>query len=124
MADMAYTAFAELSKLLIDLGDGTYSERSLAHRPATVNCGQKKIAVTGTALALGSGVLFNGLVITAKSTNTASLFIGGADVAVTDDGTGNGYRLEPGQSISFTVANLGNLFVNGTAGDSVYYAGN
>jgi len=124
MADKAYAAFADLPKVLVDLGDGTYSERSVPHRPAAVACGQKKIAVTGTALALGAGVLFNGVVITAKASNTASLFIGGAGVTVTDDGSGNGYRLEPGQSISFAVADLGNLFVNGTAGDSVYYAGN
>lgn len=124
MADTPYAVFSGMTKMLIDMGDGTCAERFIGPRPGHVDCGQKKIATTGTAVALGSGVLFNGIIVTAKTTNTAPVFVGASGVTTTDDGTGNGYRLEPGQSISFSVADISALFINGTAGDSVYFAGN
>ncbi|MFT3996712.1 MAG: hypothetical protein QM667_04830, partial [Asticcacaulis sp.] len=57
MADTPYTVFAGLPKMLIDIGDATYAERYVGHRPVTVSTGQKKVATTNTAVALGSGVL-------------------------------------------------------------------
>jgi len=92
--------------------------------PALPLSGQKKVSVSGTAVALGSGALHNGVVITAKTTNAGNIFVGLSGVLTTDDGTGNGYRLLPGQSISFAVADLSAIYINGTAGDSIYFAGN
>ncbi|MFT4076835.1 MAG: hypothetical protein QM647_15020 [Asticcacaulis sp.] len=92
--------------------------------PASVVVGQTKVATTGTAVQLGVGALVNGVVITARSTNAGKIFVGGAAVTTTDDGSGNGYPLAAGQSISVACANLSNLSINGTAGDYVYYAGN
>jgi hypothetical protein len=87
--------------------------------------GQIKIAVTNTAVALPSNVLVNGIVIKAKSTNAvAGAFIGGAGVTTTDDGTGNGYKIVPGEAMSFAVPNSNAIYVNGTANDVFYYGGN
>lgn len=92
--------------------------------PTSVLCGQRKIATTSTAVALGSGHCLNGVVITAWAGNTNTIVVGGSGVTNTTDGTGNGYRLAPGQSISFAVADISTLYINGAAGDSVDYAGN
>jgi hypothetical protein len=87
--------------------------------------GQIKIAVTNTAVQLPSNTLVNGIVIKAKSTNAvAGAFIGGADVTTTDDGTGNGYKIVPGEAMSFAVPNSNAIYVNGTIGDIFYYGGN
>ena len=84
---------------------------------------QAKISVTGTRVQLGSNVLSNGVIITALSTNTAKMTVGGSAVTNTVDGTGNGYILEAGSSSSFAVSNTNALYINGTAGDIVSYAG-
>lgn len=85
--------------------------------------GQAKIAVTGTAVQLASNALSNGVIVTAKSTNTNPIVVGATGVANTTDGTGAGYILEAGASVSWAVDNTNRLFINGTAGDIVSYAG-
>lgn len=81
-------------------------------------------AVTASAAALPDKVLANGFILTAKSTNTGNVFVGDSTVTTTDDGTGNGYRLVPGQSISYGITNPKVLYIIGTAADVVYMAGN
>jgi len=91
--------------------------------PATIYTDQQ--AVTASAVALTAQALVNGIVITAKSTNTGNVFIGFDNtVTTTDDGSGKGYRLLPGQSISFGVTNASAIFIIGTASDVIYVAGN
>lgn len=85
--------------------------------------GQAKIAVTGTAVQLASHSLTNGVIITAKSTNAAPITIGISTVTNTVDGTGSGYILEAGAAVSFAVSNTNDLYINGTAGDIVSFAG-
>jgi hypothetical protein len=90
----------------------------------TINAvGQAKIAVTGTAVNLPSKAAVNGVILTAKSTNAAAITVGVSGVTNTVDGTGNGYILEAGSSISFAVTNTNLIFINGTIGDIVSYAG-
>ena len=79
----------------VDNGDGTVS-LVVASARAAPKTGQKKIAVTNTAIVLGSGALVNGVVVKAKSTNTGPVFVGPTGVTTLDDGTGNGYALAPG----------------------------
>ena len=86
--------------------------------------GQAKIATTGTAVALASNVLVNGVVVKAKSTNAATIFVGGATVTSVYDGTGPGYPLAPGEAMSFAVSNSNSLYINGTANDVVSFGGN
>jgi len=83
--------------------------------------GQAKIAVTGTAVQLGSNTLENGVIITALSTNTGIIKIGGSGVTNVSDGTGNSYLLEAGASISVAVTNTNVLYINGTAGDIISF---
>jgi hypothetical protein len=90
--------------------------------PATVVAGQK--AVSATAAALGSAALANGVVIKARATNAGPVWIGAAGVTTTDDGTGAGYKLLPGEAASFAVSNTNAIYIVGTAGDVVYYEGN
>src|SRR5271157_2582651 len=56
---------------------------------------------TLSASPLPSQALVNGVVLTAKSANAGTIYVGPAGVT-----TGTGYPLAPGQSISYTVANL------------------
>lgn len=89
--------------------------------------GQAKIASTGTAVRLNGGTsqpLTNGLIISAVSGNNASgVTIGGSGVTNTADGTGNGYILAPGASVSFAIADTNEIWINGTTADFVSWAG-
>ena len=88
--------------------------------------GQSKIVSTGVAVRLNGGTsqpLTNGLIITALSTNTATIEVGGSGVTNTIDGTGNGYILAAGASVSFAVTNANDIYINGTSGDIVSWAG-
>lgn len=87
--------------------------------------GQKAIAVTGTAVALSaSGVTLpsGSVLVYALSTNAAAVVIGQQDVNNTIDGSGNGYILEPGQSVVIMGDDLSAIFVNGTEDDVVTFS--
>jgi hypothetical protein len=90
--------------------------------PAAITAGQK--TVTASAASLGAAVLVNGVVVKAKSSNAGAVWVGGPSVTATDDGTGAGYRLMPGEAASFAVSNINAIYVIGTAGDVVYFEGN
>lgn len=115
-----------------DLGGGVHASKHIVTNPdgslsgaqSGLNVGQKAIATTNTAVALGSGALANGVVVKASAENAGPIFVGGSGVATTDDGTGDGYRLDAGDAMSFAVTNLSAVYINGTAGDFVYFGGN
>lgn len=86
--------------------------------------GAKAVAVTGTAVALGSGALSNGVIIKAKSSNAGSVVVGPSGVTNAVTSSANGYELAPGEAISVAAANLSQVYINGAAGDFVFYAGN
>ena len=75
--------------------------------------------VTISAVALPSQALVNGIVITAPSGNTGTVYVGPAGVT-----TGNGYKLAPGSSISYAVTNVSAIYIIGTAADTVSFTGN
>lgn len=85
--------------------------------------GQVSIAVTGKAVQFKSAPLANGVIVSAKVGNVASIEVGANGVTNTADGTGNGYILSAGASVSFAVTNASSIWVNGTSGDIVSYAG-
>lgn len=89
--------------------------------PVAPIAGQKKIAVTNTAVPLAAVAtpLSNGAVIRARADNGAAVLVGAAGVLTTNDGTGNGYPLLAGEAISSGTADLAAIFINGTAGDGV-----
>lgn len=88
---------------------------------ASVIVGQYKL--TSSAVQLASNVLTNGVIFTAKSTNTGNIFLGGASVNTTADGTGNGYILEPGASTSAAITNTNVYYAIGTANDVLSWVG-
>jgi hypothetical protein len=92
--------------------------------PANPITGQIKISTNNVAVELPSATLSNGVIIKASTTNQSVIFVGSASVNCIDDGTGNGYPLTAGESISFAVLNMNAIYINGIAGDFISYAGN
>lgn len=84
--------------------------------------------VTASAVALPAKRMLNGAVITASASNTGAVMVGPTGVAATDNGTGNGYKLLPGQSTAVACRDLSQVFVIGgplwVATDFVYTSGN
>lgn len=79
--------------------------------------------VTASAVALATQALSNGVTIKAKTTNAGKVFVGGSGVTATDDGTGNGFALNPGDAISLPVSTTDGVFIIGTLNDIVYVIG-
>lgn len=91
----------------------------------TIQTGQTKIAVTGTAVRLGTGSITSGLIVTNNSTTNA-VTLGYSTVNNTVDGTGNGYVLRAGASVSMSYENFAisnGIYVNGTENDWVSWIG-
>lgn len=102
--------------------NGSYSGIRIVQANSTAPVtGQAKM--TGSAVQLSSGSLLNGVILTAKSTNTGNIMIGGSGVTNTQDGTGNGVILEPGSSISLAVTDVSVLYAIGTTNDVLSYVG-
>jgi hypothetical protein len=80
--------------------------------------------VTASAVALPSQSFNNGLVLKAKSANVGKVFLGGSAVTTTDDGTGTGFALAAGESVSIGVTDAASIYVIGTANDVLYILGN
>lgn len=83
--------------------------------------GQAKM--NAAVVQLPSNKLLNGVILTAKSTNSAPLVLGMSGVLNTVDGTGNGYILEAGASVSFAVTNTNTIYVIGASNDVLSFAG-
>lgn len=113
---------------------GTPGGSAIATAPAAPSSaialitGQVKIAVTGTAVRLtaSSQILANGLIITASpNNNSTGATFGLSSVTNVIDGSGNGAFIAPGASQPAGAGvNINTIYVNGTAGDIFYYAGN
>jgi hypothetical protein len=80
--------------------------------------------VTASAVALATQALVNGVTIRAKTTNVGGVFVGATGVTATDDGTGNGFKLMPGEAISYSISTTAGIFIIGTLNDIVYVTGN
>lgn len=86
---------------------------------------QVKIAATNVAQQLPSAALVNGLILLAKSTNSGKVFVGtSSSVNTTDDGTGSGYAIPPGDAMSFAINNCNVIWVAGTINDVLYGSAN
>ncbi len=77
---------------------------------------QVKVAITDTAVNLPRNECHNGVLIT--NGGSTNILLGGRDVTDTADGTGNGYVLAPGATISVAPKNANALWINGTADTS------
>lgn len=93
---------------------------------STLVTGQAKVAVTATAVQFqsASAALQNGAVFCALAANGGKITVGGSSVNNTTDGTGNGAVLAAGQCASIAVTDANLLYVDGAAGDGLWYMGN
>ena len=55
---------------------------------------------------------------------SANGVVGGTTVTNTQDGTGNGYIIQPGEAAPAATNQASSVCVNGTAGDVYTYIGN
>lgn len=83
--------------------------------PTAIYGGQA--TATGTAAALGSQALQNGVTIQALSTNSGMVYVGPASVT-----TATGYPLAAGQAVAYNLANIADVYIVGTG--SVAWTGN
>lgn len=89
--------------------------------PSSFVTGQITVAATATQLAANE--LRNGVILTARDSNTGNVMVGLSGVNTTQTGSGNGYILEPGGSVSVAVSNSNRIYVIGTASDVVSFIG-
>ena len=94
------------------LGGGVSSASSL-------KSGRKVIAVTNTAVALGTAACQTAF-ITALVGNSAPVVVGGSDV-IGDEATRTGKLMYPGDSITVSIDNLSKIYINGSANDGVSF---
>ena len=86
---------------------------------------QAKIAATNVAQQLPYDILVNGVILRAKSTNAGKIFMGiSSSVNTTDDGTGNGYAIAPGEAMSVSISNSNLIWVAWIIGDVLYGSAN
>ena len=102
-----------------DMGGSSYAATQSSGdtgRRERIDTNQVKVAVTATAVNLPDVECHNGLLITNGGTTVVTL--GGSDVNNTTDGTGNGYILAVGATVSAAVKNANAIWMNGTADTS------
>lgn len=117
------------NRIVIEDGSGTEAPLSGALEalleslvPSGPLSGQVAIAVTGTAVVLGVGVIAGGsIMVHALSDNTQPLTVGPAGISDDIDGTGNGHIVEPGGDAVVFCSNLNQVYVNGTQNDVLSY---
>lgn len=127
----------EYDKFVLDQAGNTAVRTYIAGTSTTVISGnsglpiitgQVKIATTGTAVQLntGSTILANGLILSSYSTNNSTgVTWGKSTVSNVVNGTGNGKIIAAGASDGVpSGVNIGTIYINGTTGDVVSYAGN
>lgn len=86
--------------------------------------GQAVIVATGTAVPIGISSFTQGVILSARTVNSASLWLGGATVLNAFGGTADaGYELPPGVSVTLPVAQAALLWINGTAADGLSWIG-
>ncbi len=95
---LAVPVLSTAGELLVD---ATLSAPSL---PSAAVNGQQ--TATTSAVALPSGVLTQGVVLEALSTNTVSIFVGTTGVT-----TGTGYELQPGAAVGIAVGNTNEIYI-------------
>lgn len=83
--------------------------------------GTKSVNVTNTSIAIGSAACKT-VFITAKTTNTDVVVVGGASVVFNPLGSRTGKILYAGDSITIAIDNLNKVYINGDAGNGVTFS--
>ncbi len=105
--EVAYRYFAAM------IGGGV-SPTNPNGNPATVYTAQQ--TATSSAVALTAQALVNGVVVTNDPASTVNVFVGPSGVT-----SSTGYKLTPGQSISFGVTNASAVFIIAPSGSPVVH---
>lgn len=85
---------------------------------SAVYADQQVVTASAAALAV-SGQLKSGCVLRARTANIGPVCVGGSTVTATVDGSGNGFALYPGESVSLPLNLVQAAFIVGTAGDII-----
>jgi hypothetical protein len=88
---------------------------SVGASATAMTSGRKVVAVTNTALALGSAACKT-VFITALVTNSDVIVVGGSSVVFTE-ASRTGKVMYPGDYLTTSIDNIDSIFINGTAGD-------
>lgn len=119
----AYTSGTAVVSIRASSGVSASSTSSSQSLPSAILAGQIAIAVTNTAVNLPSNTLTQGVIVKAKTSNSATGFVGTSSVNTADTGSGNGYALMGGEAGSWACSNTNLIWVNGTAGSIFYWTG-
>lgn len=85
--------------------------------PESVLHGTTVVTTAATEVILAASQVVKSVSIKAKLANTGKIFVGGAGVSSAD-----GYPLEPGESVSFDISNLANVWIDSAvSGEGVNY---
>jgi hypothetical protein len=89
---------------------------------ATIGDGLKLVTTAGTREALAASTACKSVCITARSTNTGTVVVGGTTVVAASGATRRGTPLSPGDSVSIDIDNLNDVNVDVTVnGEGVVY---
>ena len=80
------------------------------------------LATTGTAVAIRAATPSGKAVIKARRANAGTVYLGTSTVTDDEDPDTGGLQLDPGDFIVVSGTNLGDLWIDGAAGDGVSYA--
>lgn len=114
------SAFSDSAGEIVDIGALIEATAT----PTAVVAGQAIVATAGTAVALPANAGLKGVTIKALSTNTGKITVGPSGVTNAINGTGNGFILNPGDSISLAIDNSNKIFINSdVSGSGVSFGG-
>ena len=93
---------------------------SIGGSATSMSEGRKVVAVTNTAIALGSA-LCKTIFITALTTNSDIIVVGGSGVIFTE-ASRTGKVLYPGDYLTVSIDDLSKVFINGTATSGISFS--
>jgi hypothetical protein len=109
-----------MSRMTLDFPD--YANPVIPGQFSLAGSGVRLVAVSGAAVALRAATTIKQVMVKARRTNLATLYVGAAGVTADETAATGGFQLDPGDIVSFPESDLAHIFVNGTAGDGVSYA--
>jgi hypothetical protein len=83
----------------------------------------KRVLMTGSPINLPSNVLVNGIIGTTPSSNSGTIYYKSSTFSAID-GSDDAYPIAPGGSVSESLNNSNAVWVNGAAGNVIYFKGN
>lgn len=92
-----------------DTGNTSLASIDVKTNPLAAPYTNQQVA-TGSAVAFAAKVLVNGAKIKASVNNSGVVMVGGSTLNATNDGTGNGEALQPGESTAFAVSNANLIY--------------